>query len=472
MKTDEKQLSVNRTAAAPGDDDDVGSERATAAVGLPPHAGELSKRALFLRDVFLVLAVAWAARILFMLIVPPEARSFDVTSWEAVAKTLESGGNPYQETSWLNWPPFWMQLIYVISKTAAVLGIPFLRALQIFLVLIESFVIIGLFKLVRAVAPAANARKIIIIGLALNPVAILLVCLHCNFDILVALWLVLFMDRLLRYNRHNETTDWLAACLFLGLGVLTKTVPLILVPLLAGGFRRVTPNAKFLGLNLLFGPVALGMSVIYVLAPIDVTAKVIAYQSIGGFFGISGLLHLAGIDTLITLYSALFCLLLVVVMTLSSIWFWRRQSIGDRETILFGALLLAAIPALGPGYGPQYIYWFLPFLIVSYAACGGYWRWILTGFWLTSVGTYLVEYALFQGHGMYLYNILAHAQMMSQAQLVLAWGQKWSTHTGQTLVRLPLFVAYLVLLVSGASSLFRNVNREWWMGGSAGTSAK
>lgn len=460
MKTDEKQLSVNRTAAAPGDDDDVGSERATAAVGLPPHAGELSKRALFLRDVFLVLAVAWAARILFMLIVPPEARSFDVTSWEAVAKTLESGGNPYQETSWLNWPPFWMQLIYVISKTAAIFGIPFLRALQIFLVLIESLVIIGVFKLIREIAPAADARKIIIAGLALNPAAILLVCQHCNFDVLVALWLLLFMDRLLRYNRLNETTDWLAACLFLGLGILTKTVPLVLAPLLAGGFRQMISSAKYLGLVLLLGPVTLGMSIIYVQAPSDVTAKVIAYQSFSGFFGISGLLHLAGADTLVTFSGALFCLFLVVVMVLSSLLFWRRQSIGSRETILFAALLLAAIPALGPGYGPQYLYWFLPFLVVSFAAQGRCWRWILAGFWLASAGTYLVEYALFPSHGMYLLNLLTHAQMMSQAQSVLAWSQKWSTPAGQTLVRLPLFAAYLVLLVSGAGSLFQSMNQQ------------
>jgi hypothetical protein len=438
-----------------------------------PQAGELPQRGLSLRDVFLVLAVAWAVRVLFILILPPSARSFDGVSWETVAKILESGGNPYRETGMLNWPPFWMQLIFVISKTAAVLGVPFLRALQIFLVLIESLVIIGLFKLVREIAPAVNARKIVIIGLALNPVAILLVCLHCNFDILVALWLLLFMDRLLRYNRLNETTDWLAACLFLGLGILTKTVPLVLVPLLVGGFRRVTPTAKFLGIILLLGPVALGMSVIYVLAPIDVTAKVFAYQSVGGYFGISGILLLTGANALQAPSRVFFYLLLAGVMSLSSILFWRRQSIGSRETILFAALVLAAIPVLGPGYGPQYIYWFLPFLIVSFAAYDRYWRWILACFGLVSAGTYLFEYALFPSHGMYLLHMLAHAHMIvpppavSQAQWVLDWSDKCFTQTGQTLVRLPLFAAYLVLLVSGAGILFRSVNQQQRTGCSA-----
>jgi hypothetical protein len=95
-----------------------------------PQTGELSQRGLSFRDVFLVLAVAWAVRVLFILILPPSARSFDSISSETVAKTLEWGGNPYKETPLLNWPPFWMQLDYAISKTAAVLGIPFFRALQ------------------------------------------------------------------------------------------------------------------------------------------------------------------------------------------------------------------------------------------------------------------------------------------------------------------------------------------------------
>jgi hypothetical protein len=430
-----------------------------------PHPAELSQRVLSFRDYFLVLAVAWVARVLFMLVVPPQTRSLDAISWETVATILGSGGNPYRETTTLNWPPFWMQLVYGISKSAAVFGVPFFRALQTFLILIESLVIISLLKLVREFVPAANARRIVIIGLALNPVAILLVCQHCNFDILVALWLLLFADRLLQYDRLSETTDWLAACLFLGLGILTKTVPVVLVPLLAGGVRRVSPTAKFLGLILLLGPVALGLSVIYVLAPTDVTAKVLAYQSISGYFGISGILHLAGLETLLAISKWLFCLLLVVVVFASSILLWRRQSIGSRETILFAALVLAAIPGLGPGYGPQYICWFLPFLIASFAAYGRYWRWILMCSWLVCAGTYLVEYALFPYHGMYLSNILARAHMTSQARSVLDLGQKWSGQTIQTLVRLPLFAAYVVLLVSGARILFRSVNQLCESGG-------
>ena len=228
-------------------------QKASSNEGESPRAGRIalsdstSKSSNF-RDIIIVLIVAWVARLAFMLIVPPGARSFDAFSWETTAKYLEMGVNPYQATPLLNWPTLWMQLIFCLSKVAAFLGVPFFRVLQIFLILVESGVIILLFKLIQEVAPTQNIRRIIIIGIALNPIAILLVCQHCNFDIIVALWLLLFMNTLLRYNRANSLGDWLSACLFLGLGILTKTVPLILFPMLAGGFRQATASLGFWGL--------------------------------------------------------------------------------------------------------------------------------------------------------------------------------------------------------------------------------
>src|SRR5258706_7953258 len=114
-----------------------------------------------------------------------------------------------------------MQLIYAVQYVADALGAPFFRVLQVFLILVESVVATLLIKLIQDVAPAAHARKIVLIGLALNPIAILLVCQHCNFDVLVALWLMLFMCSLLTYNRTKDGGYWLGACLFLGLGILT-----------------------------------------------------------------------------------------------------------------------------------------------------------------------------------------------------------------------------------------------------------
>jgi hypothetical protein len=404
------------------------------------------------------LIAAWLVRIFFMLIVPPEARSVDADSWERIGKILVAGGNPYKETTLLNWPPLWLQAIYLMTKTATFFAVPFFRVLQISLVAVESMVLIALFKLIRKVAPEANTCKIVIVGLALNPAAVLLICQHGNFDVLVALWLILFMGSLLRHSRTGSEVHWLAACLFLGLGILTKTVPLVLAPLLAGGFRRMTRPAKLLGLVLLFGPVSLGMSVIYVLAPADVTAKVLAYRSSSGWFGFSGLIHLAQVDIFLGGFNLLFYVLLGATSIGLTVLFWRRQSIGQRETVLGAALLLAAIPALGPGYGPQYLYWFLPFLAATFAFYPGRWRWVVAGFGLICAATYVIEYAFFPSHGMFLVQMAHSGKLAAYAGTFNTWSQTWaSTPEGQTLVRLPLFFCYLVLLYTGIGIFRRNL---------------
>jgi len=429
----------------------------------PEGSGQsaLLGRALSRRDVFVVLLVALAARLIFMLAMPPQVRSADAHNWESVANALDAGQNPYQTTSILNWPPFWLQFIFFISKISIAFSISFFRVLQFFLSAVESVVIILLIKLIREVAPAAHVRALVIIGLALNPAAIFLICQQCNFDVILALWLMFFMLSLLRYNRTKDYADWLCACLFLGLGILTKTVPLVLAPLLAGGFRGATTRLKFLGLALLLGPVALGVSIIYVLAPADVTTKVLEYRSISRCFGFSGLFHLAGADQLMGFYNVIFYVLLFMVMVASSILFWHRRSIGDRETVLFAALLLVCIPVFGPGYNSEYLYWFMPFLVATFAFFKGKWRLVLTGFALITACTYLVEYAVLGSHGTFLLNILVYKMGNLHPPLwLLRPMAKCESATGQTLIRLPLFVAYLALLAVGTGVLFRGIKNQ------------
>ncbi|HUA64201.1 MAG TPA: hypothetical protein VME24_00035, partial [Alphaproteobacteria bacterium] len=136
-----------------------------------------------LRDIFIVLIVSWAARLAFICLVPAGARSFDAYSWGHQAELMKSGINPYQANTLFNWPPVWMQLVFCISKIADFLGVPFFRVLQLSLILIESLVIVQMMRLMKSIAPTANARAIAILGIALNPVPILLVCQHCNFDV-------------------------------------------------------------------------------------------------------------------------------------------------------------------------------------------------------------------------------------------------------------------------------------------------
>src|SRR6185503_9848672 len=116
-------------------------------------------------------------------------------------------------------------------------------------------------------AGRAAVRRALLVGIALNPVAIILVCQHGNSDVQVGLLVTLAVAALGAHRRSRELAAWLGGCLFLGLGVLAKTVPLVLAPLLVPGARRASGTERALGAALLLGPAALGTAVILVLAP-------------------------------------------------------------------------------------------------------------------------------------------------------------------------------------------------------------
>lgn len=401
----------------------------------------------FHRDALLLLAVSWGARLLFVALVPAAAHSVDVDHWMEVSALLESGINPYGATGYLNWPPVWMQSLYLIGTLARTLELPFLTVLQTFLIAVESVLLLATLGLARRLLSPTDARRAVLFGLALNPIAILLVCQHGNFDVMVALWIVLFVAALERFHRERNPVDWLAACAFLGLGILTKTVPVVLLPLLSARWHEIPRRARWLGLALVLGPVLLGLSIIYALAPEGVAANVFRYRSLAGWFGISGLLRMAGATQLQALHGSLFNLFLATVLTFTGWTLARREGVEARDLVLTAMLLLATIPALGPGYGPQYVHWFLPLLAVLFATYDTRWRRVVGAWAAVAVVTYLVEYGLLASHGMFL------VQLTDGGGPLRGWSQAVSGQTGQTLLRFPLFMAYLGLLAGGAALL-------------------
>lgn len=405
------------------------------------------------RDLALVLLVAWGARAGFILLMP-SVFSDDVRHWEAVTHALDLGQNPYRVTSYLNWPPLWMQVSWAIGRLSRATQLSFPRILQFVLMLTESAAVVAQFRLLKLLAPAADLRAILLIGISLNPIAILLICQHGSFDVLVGLWVVLFLTRLVIFYRDGDAMDWLAACLFLGLAVLTKTVPLVLAPLLVQSAHRLGRKALWLGALLVLGPAVLAVSVIFVLAPRDVTHNVIAYRSIGGYFGISGLAAVLGVSKAGELWASAFPWGLLGTLMWIGRRLWQRADLPGKDLVLLAATLLLAVPTLGPGYAPQYIYWSLPLLVASVVCYVGAWRKLIVGVYAIAALTYVVEYALFSSHGMFLVRLLP-----GDARVV-RWAEEWSTPHGQTLVRLPLFLAFLATMIGSASLLRRSLSRS------------
>jgi len=399
-----------------------------------------------IRDLTIVLATSWLARAVFIAAIG-DAHSVDVDYWEGALDALDEGRNPY-ETGVLNWPPLWLVVIVGLDAVSDVTQISFWSALRIYLVLVESALVVALYlTLVSVGAPRDVVRRALLVGIALNPVTILLVGQHGNSDVNVGVLVTVAVAALLAHRRSRDVIFWLGGCLLLGLGVLAKTVPLVLAPVLAPGARLASIPARVLGASLLLGPAALGVSVIIALAPSAVLEHVIRYRSTRGFFGLSGMLEeLTRFDAR-SLYGSAFTLGVLLMV----VWLWRRLSreapLPPERLFLLVAVVLMAVVAFGPGYGPQYAYWFVPALVATYVLLDDAWRRLLRIGYVVAGLTYAVEYAFVPWLGSY-----ANA---------LAGGSAWITDVSDyldvpnrlVLFRLPLFMVYLVLIFEGIRRL-------------------
>jgi hypothetical protein len=373
--------------------------------------------------------------------------STDLNSWLFVAQVLREARNPYNETSLLNWPPMWMQVLSALDHVSQLTHVRLVRVIQGFLIGLEGLLTYATYLLLARYWRVQRAWLLVLVGLVLNPVAILLTTVHGNFDLIVGAMVVLFLWAITRWQRHGQLEDWLLACLFLGVAILAKTAPLVLVPLLLIGRRPVTWRLRLVGGVLTVGPVTLGMSIILSLGPSEVVAHVVRYRSVPGFFGISGILgalnwpaNLAGLSTAaLTAYATAFLALLVCIAVLLVFWIVRSPQIPEGHVVLITAALLALVPVLGPGYAPQYAWWWLPTMVLAFALGEGLLRLTIVMLYAIAAVTYAAEYSL----------------VPSLGEILLRWphpagwdilSQQLSTPRGQTYLRLPLFATYVAFL--------------------------
>jgi hypothetical protein len=401
----------------------------------------------------LILAVSWLFRLLYLAMFH-DRYSYDLVTWAWVGGVMMNGENPYH-SALLDWPPLWMQLIYVFEKISRFTDWPFRDVIRGFLILTESALAGLLYAALVRFTKARDPVKLLIVGLAVNPIAILQVCQHGNFDVLVGFWVLLAVFMLLQFQEQPEARFWLCACLAVGMGALTKTVPLCLAPLLLLSARKLRWLELFLGAVLLLGPVLLGMSIIYVLTPEDVTTKVLEYRSQGGHFGFTGLFGIFGAQRLADLWPQIFEMVYGVGWLALGGWLWRRETLGKLEIVSLAGGLLLGICALGPGYGLQYIYWFMPLLLLQYELAERRGRIFLGALYAVATVTYLILYAM---------NTVAYGAFLldlTRNETLVRLGDEISTPAVETLICLPLWILYCWYVAGVARQTGRAMRRDF-----------
>jgi hypothetical protein len=457
------------------------------------------------RDLALVLGASWLARIVFVAVVG-DAHSVDVGSWELAVAVRAEGQNPY-ETGVLNWPPLWLEIIVVLDALADLLDVSFLSVLRVYLVLVESAIVVTLYLTLVSIGARRDAVvRALLVGIAVNPVMIILVCQHGNSDVNVGLLVTLACSALIVHQRSRDVVVWLVGCLLLGLGVLAKTTPLVLAPVLAPGARLAPRTGRALGAALFLLPVVIGLSVILALAPDAVHRYVIQYRTAPGNFGFPGVLQgvtardvwsrlaliavlallalviwlagrmrheplsgtravLVGLTILMVAalllvevleaftigardkYDTAFTIALLSAVVLMSVRLWRAQPLPAESLYLLVALIFMVVVVFGTGYAAHYAPWFIPSLIATYVLLDDAWRRLLLIGYVIAGATYAVEYALISFLGAYLDPLFGYPQWVDDAGQWLQINHRWG------LVRLPLVVIYLVVIAAGIARL-------------------
>jgi hypothetical protein len=387
----------------------------------------------------LLVAVAIAARMAFIGFMP-HVYSKDLHAWLRVIDLLQAGGNPYRETSVLNWPPFWMNVLFGIGKLSGWWGVSATVLIQGLLTMAEV-VVMAVVWWVSLRLLQKDLFRPLLVGWALNPVCIFLSCQHANFDVFAGLWVLLAAGALLAFYKAGVETYWLAACFCIGMGIFTKTIPFILLPVLLVGIRGVSGIGKLLGGLLVVVPVGIGVATIYTLAPDGVREHVLGYRSMAGWYGITGLFNVLHIYSAIDVYSRLSLYLMLALMVFAGLRLVRCTVLSPVQLLVAMLTMLLFIPCMGPGYSPPYVLWYLPLLLLYYGiAAPATQRLMLVGWGILAL-TYMAEYALFLSHG-------AFAAVWIPGTPMLDFCTQIGLSHWQTIVRLPMFVVYMVFFVT------------------------
>jgi hypothetical protein len=403
-----------------------------------------------LYDSVVVVGASLAARATFIWFKGPESYSADLSAWRDAGELLAAGRNPYLLTPFFSWPPVWIQVVYLLQRIGSYLGVSLIRLIPIFLIATESTLIVALLWLLRDLG-YRRRRALVLLGIALNPICVILVCQHGNFDVLVGLLVLLCVGWLVRFQRFHVSDDWLLACLWLGVGIALKSAPVLLLPLLLSGIRQLPPRVRCLGAVLALGPTIYGLGFLHVFRAANVRTQILGYRSVSGWFGITGWLHLIGLDSWIGPYAGAFAALIVALSIVLATSAYVDRIATPERLVASATLMLVLVPALGPGYGPQYFYWFWPVLLVSYAlGSASFRRWAL-GFGLVAAATYIIEYAFAPVLGAFL------AMRFPATRNFLFRPGAFRMFT---VVGTPLWLAYLGLLV-GLAGQFGQASLAW-----------
>ena len=304
--------------------------------------------------ILLLAALARLAPVLWL----PVGAGYDIESFRMVTDALRSGQEVYAASLGRHpYLPFQMFIMGGMAALSVATGLPFVVAIKLPAILADVAITGLIYRLVaerRGRDWAAYAALLY----ALNPVSLLVSAYHGQFE---AITLLLLVGAWALWERPRVG----ASAAALGLAILNKTWPVVLLPVFF--IRLANWRARILHALIALGIPALAV-VAYLLAydadPMTMLGRALTHRGVAGYWGPSAVVFplAAAQPALQPLADALLALRnpLLLAAVLLALWWTQRQSALD-------ALLTVqlAVFAVTVGFGIQWLVWPVPFALLA-----------------------------------------------------------------------------------------------------------
>ncbi len=309
---------------------------------------------------YLVIAcVALTARLVPCLMLPADP-NFDIQSYQLVGKTLLGGtdvySNPETESRhpYLPFSMYWMAASQQLSN---VFQLPFTDLAKLVPILADAAVALIIYAcLMGSFAPEAALLGGLLY--AVNPVPVFVSAYHGQFDAVPALFTLLSLFWL---NRSA-----LAAGGWLGLGILSKSWPVLALPSLLAGLASSKKRLVFLAASLLVPLLALLFYAAHMEGElVAILRRAIGYNWGVGVWGYTYFIRLLSIfqPAMEGLFSWFGAYGKYVTLTgLGLVWWFRARKQAPKDGIL---TVLVAFFAITNAFSIQYLVWVVPFAVLN-----------------------------------------------------------------------------------------------------------
>lgn len=366
---------------------------------------------------WLVCGILLVVRVVPALLLPVGA-GYDIESFRLVGEAVLNGQEVYTSAAIWRHPylPMYMYVIGAALYVANSFSLPFVVLVKLPAIAADVGITAVLYHASHQSGKSPAESKWIALLYALNPISVLVSSYHGQFDP-VSIFLLMLAWYSWQWQQKEKTSAFI-----LGLAVLNKTWPIVLLPLLLLRLKTYYQQIIYAVITLAV-PITAVLTYLWVYQadPAPMLLRALTHTGPPGYWGLSALLAVAaklGNTTAQTIYDALLVAnrWLILVAGLAAWWITRRQSLVDAlvTTIL-------TIFVISSGMGIQWLVWVAPFAMLV-----GDFKWLK---WYSLAGT---VFLVGQLYGLHLYP----------------WATVfWEAETADIFIRLTSIPAWIVVIV-------------------------